>query len=221
MAFQCVCSWAKEWSWWGLWEEVSYRLFWVLRTDCFCVFSVASWFPFICNTEHLGEIPHSLSQNYWLIHTFSSPPELSDSSVWYSSLLGAWCKCLKVTGVRTGIWSFAIKQRGIFLHFWQKCWLLTSGHISCIVFYPAFALHYPLAAFRASVCQSALSSCALWSWALSPTVLSSWHSALSLHLGYIPSLQQRPCKSEDCGVIVAFTDAVLMFQGIKKHWQLK
>lgn len=156
-----------------------------MRTDCLCGFCVASWCPFICNAGHLGEITHSSSQNCWAIHTFWSPPELSDSSVWYSSLLGVWYKCLKVTGVRTGIWSFAIKQSVVFLHFWQKCWLLTSGHISCIVFYPALALHYPLATFRVSVCQSALSSCALWSWAL--LVPECWAPGIQhwVHLGYI------------------------------------
>lgn len=174
----------------------------------FVFFSVTSWFPFICNTGHLGEIPRCSLQICWPIHTFWSPPEFSESSVWYSSLLGVWCNCLKVTGVRTGIWSFAIKQSVVFLHFWQKCWLLTSSHISCIVVYPAFALHYPQSKCL-PVCSSIL--CPVVLSTVSPTVLSSWHSALSLHLGYIPSLQQRPCKSEDCVVIVSFTNIVLMF----------
>lgn len=102
------------------------------------------------------------SQYYWPISTFWSPPRLSGSPGWYSSLSGTWYNCLKV---KTVIWSFAIKQSMLFLHFWQKWWPLTSCHTTCIVFHPAFALHYPLAAFRANVLQSALSSCALGSWA--------------------------------------------------------
>lgn len=148
---------------WSLWAGISYHLFWVMRTDAFVVFCVASWFPLVCNTGYLGEIPHTYSQNTGPFTRFGVHPSCL---IFQSDTAGVWCKCLKVTGVRTGIWSFAIKQRVIFVHFWCKCWLLTSRHISCIVVYLEFALDYPLAAFRASVCQSALSSCALWSWAL-------------------------------------------------------
>lgn len=38
-----VSSWAKnEWSWWSLWEEVSYLLFRIMRADYLCVSSLAT-----------------------------------------------------------------------------------------------------------------------------------------------------------------------------------
>lgn len=153
------------------------------------------------------------SQCYWPISTFQSPPELSGSSGWSSSLSGIWYNFLKVKTVRSFIWCFATKQSMLFLHFWQKQWLLTSHHTICIVFY----LSCICSAFSSSslqskcllVCSSIL--CPVVLSTNRPTALSSWHSALSLCIK-----DTSHHKAERCIVIVSFINTVTKFGGIKK-----
>lgn len=128
----CRNGWAAKVTWWFTGISLSFLLskgveslgrsfsFESWGQIAFVFFSVASWFPFICNTEHLEEIPHSSSQTDPFTHFgvhLSCLILLSDTavcwgrgvSVWRSQVLGLVFEALPLNRV----WFSYISDRSV------------------------------------------------------------------------------------------------------------